>query len=211
MENLIALAASESRIDENRSGDWILNLPALSEDEWDVLSKRLVLHAHFGMMRRTWRGLSISKGGSVPGGKEAEDIASEALTDVLQGRRIWNSANCPDFLDFMKSVVSSKLGHLSSSVQNKVERRLQPIHENENAPINDEEDSTEGTFQKMVREAVHGDPLGNSILDCISEGIDRPARIAERLGVDVSEIYNAQKRLRRYINGAVAKWKGARE
>ena len=180
-------------------------LPNLSDEEWDDICKRLVLHAHFRMKQRSWRGVPMSQGGVAPGAVEADDIASAALTDVLQGRRPWNGDSYPIFFDFLKSVVDSKISHLASSVQNRVERRgdgeqFSQLMARENV-------SDEADFRKVLTEAIHKDELGAQIFECIAEGIERPAEIATKLGINVNDVYNAQKRLRRLINEAAAIWR----
>ena len=58
--------------------------------ELERLNHRLVRHAHFKMLRLTWRGAYIKRGGAVPGGYEPYDFVLDAIQKMLDGTRPWN-------------------------------------------------------------------------------------------------------------------------
>ena len=60
-------------------------------------------------------------------------------------------------------------------------------------------------FRLRIWREIEDDHLAIQILDCYEAGLEKPAEMAEAIGVDVEEIYNAQKRLRRKVEIAAAK------
>ena len=54
---------------------------------------------------------------------------------------------------------------------------------------------------KRIRRALNEKPDLAEMFDTIMDGTWKSGEIAERLGVDVKEIYNRKKRLRRFILG----------
>ena len=64
-------------------------LPTLTDEEWNALSIRLTLYAEGKMLRVYWHGVPPKRGVAAPGGSSAEDVAIEAITSVLEGRRQW--------------------------------------------------------------------------------------------------------------------------
>jgi hypothetical protein len=195
--------------------------PELSDDEWVVVVKRLTHHAAWQINRHAWRGLRLDQGGSVPGGVDPADLASEAITDVINGTRNWNQESDPDFLDYLRSVVDSKVSHLVRRRENRVSRRMAPPDDTDepgfDAPGPDldplilyiEQESIEERQKFLdrrrdeIRQQIAGDKLAEGILNCLAEGYTKPADMAVLLGVEVKEINNAQKRLRRAVEAIV--------
>ena len=54
-------------------------------------------------------GILGSRGGMAPGGIEAADLAAAAIVDILEGNRVWDPKAHPDLLNFLRSVVDSKV------------------------------------------------------------------------------------------------------
>jgi len=107
----------------------LIDIPDLSDDEWGELVERLALHAYSKLRRLFWRGVPYTQGGVVPGGVSPEDLAAEAVESFLEGTRVWHKDKKPEFLDFLMSVVDSKVSHLVESAENRQSRR---IHEDQN-------------------------------------------------------------------------------
>jgi hypothetical protein len=62
-------------------------------------------------------------------------------------------------------------------------------------------------FRKLVVPEIRGDQLVERLFECLEAGYEKPAEIADLLGVDVKEIYNAQKRLGTKVEKALQKYK----
>jgi DNA-directed RNA polymerase specialized sigma24 family protein len=188
-------------------------IPELSDDGWKELLERLTHHAACRVLRHTWRGLRLSQGGAVPGGVDPADLAAEAITDVIDGTRQWNRETDPDFLDFLRSVVDSKVSHLVNRTENRVARRLAAVKEG--APEFQVADphpdpATEfmnakalEEFHAAVLKEIAGDNLVEGIFECLAAEITKPSEMADVLGVSVKEVNNAQKRLKRKVEGVL--------
>ncbi|HJZ90602.1 MAG TPA: hypothetical protein VKE40_06985 [Gemmataceae bacterium] len=189
-------------------------IPELNDDQWKELVERLTHHAACRLLRHTWRGVRIAQGGAVPGGVDPADLAAEAITDVIDGKRQWNRETDPDFLHFLFAVVDSKVSHLVQGKENRVTRRLAGAVE-DSAPKFDIVDpqpdpATEfmnrdalERFRDAILKEVAGDKLVEGIFDCLAAEITKPAEMAVILGITVKDVNNAQKRLRRKVEGVV--------
>jgi RNA polymerase sigma factor (sigma-70 family) len=186
-------------------------LPGLKDAEWEELLERLTLYADNRLLRLTWRGLKLARGGAVPGGVEAADLAQEAIVDVIEGTRQYDPAANPDFLGFLQDVVDSKVNHLATGAENRKSRRpadsldddAPPLDRVDRSPPPEDqvaEDELLVRLQAEAREAVAKDPLAKQILECLDAGVTKPGEIAALLGISVEEIYNAQKRLARLVD-----------
>ena len=191
-------------------------IPELSEAEWGELVERLTLYADSKLRTLWWQGETYTKDASVPGGVSAEDLAASAIESFLDESRIWDKNSEPDFQGFLKSVIDSKVSHLVNSAENKISRRLNTTRrENEPAfqvaatsrkpeAVAAEHDSLEKLKQALIGE-LEKDDMAKSILECFDANITKPCEIADVLEVDISEVNNAQKRLRRVAKKACDK------
>lgn len=198
----------------------LVNHPDLTEEQWAEALERLTLHARRRYDRLVWRGVPAARGGTAPGGVEPADLAAETIIDVIEGRRVWNAEIEPDFQRFLAGVVDSKLSHLSRSLENRSVRggdwgagsgaHPDLIPSDAHPPdthLSAEEERDK--LQAIVLSLVKGDVLLEQVVDCLTEGITKPAEMATRIGVEVREIYNAQKRLRHRAESALRPENGA--
>jgi hypothetical protein len=185
----------------------------LAQHPWDETIKRLLYYTLYQVRARTWRGI---RGGSMPGGREAEDIVSQAVEDILAGRRAWDPARYPDLFVYLRSIVDSKLSHLGTSAENwrmlaafpplengypwTTGGRKQPCDSAASPPEvliqAEEERLAEALLQGFANSLVE-EPLLQGIVRCILDGIDKPAAIASRVGVTIERVYSARRRLQR--------------
>jgi DNA-directed RNA polymerase specialized sigma24 family protein len=192
----------------------------LSDDDLLKLLKRLTLHAECKLVRLRWRGVP---GGPPPRGVQAEDIAAEAITRVLDGTRAWDERTQPDLLKHLRGVVDSLVSELVRSFDNRRFRRIGPpgagdestmVHEAPGREPDPRElaSSREAaeTFRAPIVEALREDELAYQVFECLEADITKPSDIADYLGLPVSEINNAQKRLRRKVEDAVKPRKKAK-
>jgi hypothetical protein len=190
-----------------------MNAPQLSDDQWAELVERLTLHASCKLLRLCWRGIVGSRGGAAPGGVEPADLAAAAITDVIEGTRSWDREAQPDFLNFLRGVVDSKVSHLVREVENRKSRRLAPADSGEEGAAAHgvagrepdpaqfvQEREAADRFRARVFKAVEGDEIASKVFECLEAEYTKPQEMAELLGLTVSEINNAQKRLRRKVN-----------
>jgi len=179
----------------------------MTEDQWEELLERLTWHAQQKYLRLVWRGVPGAYGGLAPGGIDPADLATQAIVDVIEGRRRWNPLAAPDFLDYLRGVVDSKISHLVRGRENRPGRATtlaEAIPSREPAPESAAADEEElMLLQELLSVAVERDPIARHVVECLEEGVTRPAEMALRVGVDVQEIYNAQKRLRQKIRSAL--------
>ena len=195
-------------------------IPNLTDEQWQEIVERLTLHAHCKMAQLTWRGVPPSRGGTVPGGIEPEDLATDVIVALIEGTRTWDQQEQPDLLQFLKSVVDSMVSHLVECVENRVTRRIdggshsEPTHPVFEVPDCGPDPSTvcadreeRERFQVIVLEEIGNDSLAQEVFECLEASITKPAEIAKLIGRSVREINNAQKRLRRKVESAMKKHK----
>jgi len=185
----------------------VANFPPRNEDEWGDALARLTLHAHHKMAGLYWRGVRMVCGDKSTGIVEPADFAAEAIKDAIAGKRKWNPDK--DFLEFLKGVVDSKVNHLVTSVEGQKTRRLLPPVEGKDPMESMQALDLDGgnpqtivaekevaeRFRGLVLAEIKGDELVERLFECLDAEIEKPAEIADLLGVAVQEIYNAQKRL----------------
>src|SRR3990172_10704706 len=102
----------------------LINL--LNDHDWPDLIKKLTAYVHFKVnYHKKW--LRGSK--ELAEGYKPEDIVFESITDIYIGDRNWNIDKYPSLVDFLKSVIDSKVSNLVRSYS----------HTHQNV-VNDEEE-----------------------------------------------------------------------
>ena len=100
------------------------DLPELTEQDWQRLLNRLTVHAQRQYMRLGW----FSNGRyRSPQGQGPEDVATEAITRTIEGRRTYDEKKCPDFYYFLKRCVDSIISHLIDSKEAKKRKSMPSI------------------------------------------------------------------------------------
>lgn len=207
----IDLIASAGRAASAADDETKAMLAAMTDTDWHELLERLTLYADNRLIRLTWRGLKRAKGGAVPGGVEAADLAQETIIDVIEGIRQYDSAAHPDFQRFLQDVVDSKVNHLATSAENRKSRRpadsldddAPPLDRVDRSPPPEDQVAEHELLVRLhgeAREAVANDPLARQIFECLEADVTKPGEIAALLGISVEQIYNAQKRLARLVD-----------
>lgn len=190
----------------------------IKEYEWDKLILSLTKYTFYEMERKYW------KYGRVPKGLTPEDIALDSITALFEGTRKWDYANRPDLLGFLKSVADSKISHLFELEDyNLIERfpvtedgqeveelmkKADPVSENACYSPADPQDPEKILIQKQaiegdkaavsaLFEVVKGDDQLENLFMLIMDGYLKPSEIAEKMKIDVKEVNNLQKRIRR--------------
>jgi len=192
----------------------VTDIAEVSENEWKEYLEKLTFYASWKFNRLGWR---IKRGfeSTSRHGVSPQDIAAESIVSVLEGKRKYNKAAYPDFYIFLRSIVDSKIYHLYKSMNNrKIQEKPIPQVITENGVLKDIEfESSDADparlcinkdiameAEKILAEEFHADDVVNKIIECLKAGITKPADIAELQGIQINEIYNAQKRLQRAVD-----------
>ena len=195
----------------------VTDIQALKEDDWSELLERLTHYALGKYQKYGWRrGNPRKTEWAGPDGTGPEDIALEALTLVIEGKRQYDPNRHGEFIHFLRSVVDSLVSHLSEKANQRKTGRM-PVAQSSDTGDMVEVDlpgkepdpadvcisrNTIDVVKNVVGATAREDPLAIKILECIEVDITKPAEMTEVLGVDLKEINNAQKRLRRKIDKA---------
>ncbi|ETX06877.1 hypothetical protein [Candidatus Entotheonella palauensis] len=193
-------------------------LKALHAIDWEETAPRLVLYAQQKMERLTWLG---THGGPPVKGIQPTDIVQQAVHDVLSGKRAWNKKR--SFLHFlMQDVISSIISNCVTSAENRKTTRYGSIvlsredrgrliyfqvgdsgyiwSRRRRLPAATLPDYAQYRIAQDERKQLL-DGLADDSLVCriaaliIDEDIRTPRSLAERLGIDVKEVYLAKRRL----------------
>ena len=193
------------------------DLKGFTEQDWQSLLNRLTVHAQRQYVKLGWfsNGRYRSHQGQGP-----EDIAAEAITRTIEGKRTYDEKKCPDFYYFLKRCVDSIISHLIDSKEAE-KRKSMPFIVTDEGEIEEiePEDREAGPLEicikkdlvekikSILQERFVQDEVVCGMLDCLDAGIDKPSEMAEYLEVSVKEVNNAQKRLRREVDKKLKKYK----
>jgi len=139
--------------------------------------------------QRTWRG---EIGAAVPGGKEAEDIALDAISYLLTGTRVWNPKTHPDLLRFLLAAVRSEVYSLV------VSRSNQDVRQTADSPEKGKRD--DGAEVLEILDYVKDEPDLYQFVDCIIDGYRERADIAAHLHLELTEVDNLRRRMKRRLD-----------
>jgi len=183
----------------------------LTEEQLQELLERLAFYALRKFQKLGWA--TKHTGCAGPYGKGPEDIASEAIIQVLNGKRKYNPEKYSTFMNFLRSAVDSRISHLADTFKRKKMVPLSVVTNNQEDGEEIEFEGKESTpvtlcMNKDIVEKVKitlakdfkGDTVVSGLIECFEAGYTKPAEISEVLGIDIKEIYNAQKRLQRAVD-----------
>ena len=195
----------------------------LEKHPWEVTLPLLVGYAQARTRHRWWGGLTD---GRLPGGKEAVDVAYEAVEKTLSGTRGWDPAVQPDLVQHLKNVIESDLHHLAVGFENRRVlteavldgRAADPAPGGflsqvpgagptpAEAAIRREEEREARAFADAFLATLEHEPLLRSVVQCIFDGVVKPAEVAARIGASPTGVYNVRKRLQRKLLVFYARW-----
>lgn len=179
----------------------------LTQDQWKRLIDRLTIYAQRKYIRLGWckRGQYRS-----PSGQGPEDIASEAIMLLFEGKRNYDEQKYPDLIMYLRSVVDSVIYHIIKSADFQKTKPMPKIitagGETKEIEIESEEADPSQVYvqndlsdkmNSILQEKFAQDKVVSGILECMKAGIYKDSEIAECCDIEVKEVYNAQKRLRR--------------
>ena len=187
-------------------------LDFLSKQNWGEIAKQL---AAFVISYMNYCSKKKYKEWNLPKGNRAEDIAQQAITLVLSGKRKWNTTKYPDFLRFMQfSVCRSLISNLYSNKEEQTTNKLSQTDyffsgEDDSSQINDgsiigfdlhyEEIIDNKKFIQELEKELNGDDTGQLVLLAIIETDAKNKEIAADLGIPINEVTNAKKRIKRAV------------
>lgn len=144
---------------------------------------------------------------TLPGGQTPEDVAHEVIKKALDGTRNYDPDKGP-FRYWLRDQARSELNHLAESA---VHRREVELLEDELIPdarstnpegvlIAQEDQDTVSQSVAAIFEVVDGDSDLHEIAEAITNGCEPyPRYLAEELSLEVTEVNNRLRRLRRLL------------
>jgi hypothetical protein len=187
------------------------SIPALTEnDQWRKILNRLTIYAQRKFVRLGWKN---KDGYRSPRGQGPEDIASEVILRTIESRRVYNAERCPDFEQFLRGGVDSIISHIIDSPEFE-KRKSMPFVVTDKGETEEiefegrEADPLQICIEKDMVQKVKTileknfaeDKIVIGIFECYKAGIYKRSELAGYLEVDIKEIDNAQKRLRREMD-----------
>ncbi len=134
---------------------------------------------------------------------DALDLAQAAASLVLSGERRWDPSSTTSFERFMLGVVASLMSHAKERAA-RVPEVPGGVPDDAPAPISDrlpapEREARYAAALARLRAALEGDAIALAVVDLTSEGVDKPAELAARLGAKVELVYDARDRIARHV------------
>lgn len=194
-------------------------LAQLSDDALQTLILELGRYALSVSSRLYWR---TGNAVDLPRGETVDSIVSKALTKVLTGERRWNPQTAPDLQKYLMGVIDSLLSHLAQHQDNTTLRAVprrdarpddgseallrpapgvtdwhQEPQDPESVLLQHEQTAYEDRVLQHLLDVSQDDPLVTQIIQAMWDGHDKPSEVATALGLPVSDVYNAIKRLDR--------------
>lgn len=155
---------------------------------------------------------------NLPRGESVDSIVSLAFEKVLTGERDWNPEKEPELKTYLMGVIDSLLSHLSRHKDNTAVTAMpetaepagvgqgegstwqaQPPADPETALLVREQRQYEAQAMQLLLDTSRDDPLVPQIIGAMQAGHGKAGEIAEVIGIPVTDVYNAMKRLDRKI------------
>jgi hypothetical protein len=195
-------------------------LGRMSDNELERMILELGYYASKVRNEYRWR---MKEREALPKGETVNSVVSLALEKVLSGERRWNPAQQPDFMKFMRDVIDSLINHLARGKDNtlltpaldedsggdwhtgskKAAHDTEWLARSEATPeqalIDKELQAHRDEAIRALLEECAGDQALTKIVNAMLEGYDQCGEIAQVVGIEVKDVYNAMKRLDRKI------------
>ena len=162
---------------------------------------------------------------ALPRGETVKSVVSLALVRVLTGERRWNPAQQPDFMKFMRDVIDSLINHLARSKDNallttlpeeggadethwraeseKARSGAEWLARSEATPeqalLDEESEERNNKAIRILLDECVADQTLTKIVGAMLGGCDHCGEIADAVGIEVKDVYNAMKRLDRRV------------
>lgn len=187
---------------------------AVSDDEryrqlinadWEAIASELKPRTQSELYRWRFRG---EYGGAVPGGREVEDFIQKAITECLAEMYPWDVEQ-QSLIEFLWSLILLYIKRYGSRVEAKYDLRATTNPQEATAHVADVSNARQSCYQEpedfvseqeavaYILERFRDDPDYRFIEVILCEEVLTPREIAEKLGIEVKEVHNAKKRLKR--------------
>jgi hypothetical protein len=191
---------------------WCVRERLLRED-WERLLSELASYARWQVRRWRW-------GGPLPLGYDARGIAAESIGRVFSGEgRVRSNYRLSGLVRELRRLVRGAIRRLHKRVEVRVTRSEWKFVPSEGQGqwrsvlagvagaeadgaqdlVRREGGAAQASWCNRLEEALAGDGDGLGVLRCLREGMRSRAAIAARLGISVSAVTNARKRLARKL------------
>lgn len=195
--------------------DEVLNL--MASHPWDESIPRLARYALGKMRKLFWQGIL---GGPAPSGIEAKDVVHISIEKILNGDRAWDPHSQENLFKHLISVIDSEISHLIDGWENRHFFREAVLSGRPNSDgktaefwntvscpnsgpeeilLDRERERLSEEFFWKFYEFIADTPLLQTILECLAEGIEKRADIAESMGIKAKEFDNLKKQLQRRL------------
>lgn len=220
MERLEALARE---YDKPLRGEEFVQSRLMWED-WEGMRKQAVAFAREEIGRRKWR---RARGGMLPGGMDAEDVADHVLGEMLGGhRRLAPGWTWERLVKELKRLVSQRVrslhklkeasamcseweaegsGNGAEGSENGTEAAS--VFEDmvdlrgEESESEAEEEERKGRMREAIEGSLSEEAELKGLFECLWTGVTKASQIAQRLGVQEGEVGRLRKRLERRLEG----------
>ena len=179
-------------------------LELLTEEDWREIWKRL---RYFTYKYYSWLPLKVR-------GANLDELIQDAIVDTITGRRQWPAD--VNLVTFLCQVIRSKASHMLEKESKVVSiEDISPSHLSTPAEpsylIRQEEKEKQAACEQLcerMRELVRGDELLSKIVAMRLDNPDlKPRELAGALGISVTEVHSAQKRLGRRVKVLREEWR----
>lgn len=194
------------------------DISQITEEELKQYLKRLTLYAQYKFFKIGWARKGSYRSG--PQGMGPQDVVSEAIIKVIEGKRKYNKQAYTDFMIFLLSVVDSIISNMLNLAEHKKVQALpNRTNDSDQTTVFELEDQKLSTIHNLINKEIvekiesvlmrtfSNDNIVCGILDCLKAGIIKRSEIAEYLEVKTKDVDNAQKRLRRAIEKKLQEYK----
>ncbi|MDC0740961.1 hypothetical protein [Polyangium mundeleinium] len=181
------------------TNDAIDELRAMTESQYEELAAALSLHAKRVANRKRWAGSNPL--GTASG---SEDFVYGVVEKVISGVRPWSRASNHSLRQHLFECIRSEVDNLSKLKENVAREEFdgQPIADTF-VPTPEqllEQKQWAQHVERLLYEVASDDPLLRQIVDLWLEGFDKPADMAEHLGLPVDRINVGLRKIDRRLH-----------
>lgn len=148
-------------------------------------------------------GWHVDRNGLLPDSMSPVDMAYTAIKQTITGERTWNEERHPDLIMHLKSTVNSYLSNCYRSWTNRFVRRYEP-EDLQRLPDRSHSGRLDGLVSRLIvekmLETMVGEPELIEVIEAALGGYEKPAEIAEVIGVEPEEIYRRMRRIRSHTS-----------